>query len=289
MYLAAPGKAIMRCVSLLDMLNFPAAEISQISHGLGVVLGNGKKNGSEFLERANWIGDLVSLSNRLGLTVTREHCADFVVQIARNNPKNVKLVEAGENSSLTIPSTPVDPVWLAQQIELIQTTLVAEMRSMKFTAIPKDRNAFCDPKWLADTKTVDGFPTSHRELQQAGNCYAVGQPTACVFHAMRALEPALTALAGNFSIDASHSNWQTLIERIESTIRALGNQPKTQQKIDDETFFGNAASHFYFIKNAWRNHVAHGRATYSDDEALKILQSTVQFVESLCAKLSEVI
>jgi hypothetical protein len=104
---------------------------------------------------------------------------------------------------------------------------------------------------------------------------------------MRSLEPALSALAAPFGVSASHDNWQNIIEQIESKARNLGQQPKSQQKIDDETFYGGATSHLYFVKNAWRNHVAHTRDSYSDDEAVKIMQRSLEFVESLCPRLHE--
>jgi hypothetical protein len=105
---------------------------------------------------------------------------------------------------------------------------------------------------------------------------------------MRALEPALTALAKPFPhISPTHENWQNIIEQIETAVRAIGQQPKSQQKIDEEKFFGAAASHLYFVKNAWRNHVAHARDSYSDDEAVKVLSRTLEFIESLCPRLQE--
>jgi hypothetical protein len=104
---------------------------------------------------------------------------------------------------------------------------------------------------------------------------------------MRALESGLTALAKPFNVSSAHENWQNIIEQIESAVRALGNQTKSQQKIDDEKFFGAAVSHLYFVKNAWRNHVAHARDNYGDDEALRILQHSQEFIESLCPRLQE--
>ena len=62
---------------------------------------------------------------------------------------------------------------------------------------------------------------------------------------------------------------------------------KSAQKSEDEKFFGAATAHLYFVKNAWRNHVAHTRDSYSDGEALKVMQRTADFVESLCGRLSE--
>src|SRR5260370_37906405 len=105
---------------------------------------------------------------------------------------------------------------------------------------------------------------------------------------MRALEPALTAIAKPFPhISTAHENWQNIIEQIESAVRAIGQQPKSQQKIDDEKFFGAATSHLYFVKNAWRNHAAHARDSYSGDEAVRILTQTLEFIESLSPRFQE--
>jgi hypothetical protein len=87
----------------------------------------------------------------------------------------------------------------------------------------------------------------------------LGEATGCVFHSLRALEPARGALAKELGASFLFDNWQTVIGDIESKVRDIEKQPKSPQKIEGETFFGAVSSHLYFAKNAWRNPVVQAR------------------------------
>jgi hypothetical protein len=115
----------------------------------------------------------------------------------------------------------------------------------------------------------------------------LGEATGWVFHSMRALEPARGALAKEVGASFLFDNWQTVIGDIASKVRDIEKQPKSPQKIEGETFFGAVSSHLYFVKNVWRNLVVQARDTYSDIEILRVMDKTVQFIESLCPKLRE--
>jgi plasmid stabilization system protein ParE len=271
-------------VSLLDMLEFAARDYLELAHQIGLFMGFSCGRKIEPQELTEGFPKLVEEANRLGLVATREHLAQFVLELVKENPGKAKFLS---NGLLQVSDSILATPRLCHHIEAIYTSLRAELDGTLLKAIPREKNMYCGSAWLANTKIPGHFPSSFTELQRAGNCYAFGQPTACVFHSMRALEPCLNSLADHFGISFSQENWQKIIQEIETKVRSLGNQPKSQQKLEDEKFFGNATAELYFVKNAWRNHVVHTRDSYSDDEALRVMQHTVQFVESLCPKLSE--
>jgi hypothetical protein len=227
---------------------------------------------------------LTSETSRLGLRVTKEHIDTLVTEIVNANPNCMTPTLDGK---FQFTFDTIDAKRVCHHLENIYVTMRAELGAILFRAIPKERAEYNNAEWLKKSVVQTKFPTSFKELERAGVCYSLGQPTASVFHCMRALEPALTTLAASFKISTSHEYWQKIIEQIEGAVRALGQQPKSQQKIDDETFFDSATSHLYFVKNAWRNHVAHARDSYSDDEAVRILSHTLEFIESLCPRLEE--
>ncbi len=273
-------------VSLLDMLEFPVSDYLQVALRFGQIIGasdmHEKKFGGDLLKDS--LSFLRSETVRLKLSVTHQQLSKMVADIAETQPDRVKRVD---NRVMEIKGAELDLLSIRHYLEPIYATLNAELGSMLFKAIARDRNAYVDASWLLNSPIIAAFPTSAKELERAGICYSLGQPTAAVFHSMRALEPALAALAAPFGVSAKFENWQNIINDIEAKVRALGQLPKTQQKVDDEKFFGEACSHFYFIKNAWRNHVAHARDSYSDDEGLRIIQHSKDFVESLCPRLKE--
>ena len=266
------------------MLEFAAKEFLELAGEIGAFLGAfcNKSKGTDL--PTNRFGKLLSEANRLGLVATRDTIEKFIAEVAKANPGKTRLLEEG---ILKIEDASVETSRLCYFAEAIQTTLQAELSAILFKSVPKERAQYLAPEWLKRSPISSKYPTSLREIKKAGECYALGQPTASVFHSVRALEPALGSLAAHFGIEFSQENWQKVIQQVESEIRKLGNQQKSQKKLEDERFFGSAASHLYFVKNAWRNHVAHTRESYSDIEALQVMEHTVQFVESLCPRLSE--
>ena len=83
------------------------------------------------------------------------------------------------------------------------------------------------------------------------------------------------------SIDVE--SWGTIIERIESEIRKLSQQPKTTARDEQLAFYSLMASHFFYVKEAWRNFVSHGRRHYDEREAREIVDN----VRGFMAKVAE--
>lgn len=276
-------------VSLFAMLDFAAHTFAEIAHRIGLALGRIGDEQDENVLRDS-ISQLVVKGSWLGLEVTCKQAVALMGEVARENPDKVRWIE-GER--LPVVSGELSGRRTSYHLEAIYSTMVSELEAIVFKAIPKERKRYIKPdakgvaEWLNGSVLASGFPTAFRELEKAAECYALGQPTACVFHCMRALEVGLASLAKPFNVASDNANWQNIINDLERAIRALGSQPKSQQRIDDEKFFGAAASHLYFVKNAWRNHASHARETYSDDEAMRILQRTRDFMESLCPRLQE--
>jgi hypothetical protein len=268
-----------------NMFEFNARNYIEMSHQLGLLLGSLSERKFDPELTGNALRKLLSESSRLGLSSTQAHLWNMIREVVKDNPGKVKLAEDG--SGILLNDALIDTGRICHHIEAVSATLQAEIGSMLFKVIARERNMYADSSWLNGSQLESNFPTSFREFDRAGMCYALGQPTASVFHSMRALEPGLAALAAPFNISANHENWQNIINEIESRIRALGQLPKSSQKIENEKFFGGAVSHLYFVKNAWRNHVAHTHDSYSDDEALRVLHHSRDFIESLCGRLQE--
>jgi hypothetical protein len=264
--------------------------LAKTTHRLGQCL-NSVKEDPKSTELGDALSDLSKVASGLGLRITSSLIIEVLREVADCNSGKLERYVGTDNKVRV--GGPMQPNRLAHHLEAIQATLMSELGNVVAKTVPVDRvDYICKDSegisiWLVDTQRSSRFQASFRELQNAGECYALGQPTAAVFHSMRALEGGLRALARAFGVDADNKNWQNIIEQIEARIRQIGRQPRTSNTVQDEKFFGNAASHLYFVKNAWRNHVAHGLSEYSDDEALGILHRSKDFIESLSPRLSE--
>jgi len=131
-------------------------------------------------------------------------------------------------------------------------------------------------------ETMLAFRSAFRDTLLAGNCFAYGMNDACVFHLMRVLEKGLACLADVFGEPFKFENWHNVIERLESKIRKLdpSHGPDWREK---QKFYSETACQFMFFKDAWRNHVMHGRGTYEPDQAQSIYIHVGDFMKCLAA------
>ncbi len=148
-----------------------------------------------------------------------------------------------------------------------------------FFRIPSEEKSFYDDVQLT-TAAMNAFPSAVPEVSDAGRCFALDQPTACVLHLMRALEVPLTALIAALNFTPSNPNWQIVINECEREIKGLKNK-------DDQEFYSEAATNFLYFKNAWRNHAMHGRDTYDKRQAFDIMQHVGGFMKHLSRRLCE--
>jgi hypothetical protein len=125
------------------------------------------------------------------------------------------------------------------------------------------------------------------EMREAGNCLAASRGTACVFHCMRVAEYGLRILARRVNVRLTdkrkplpieYADWNKVIEGIKSKItqaRQLANGPKKEQRLQ---FYSDAADHCEYMKDIWRNEMAHSRRLYSRTETLAVLNRVQAFV-----------
>jgi hypothetical protein len=73
-----------------------------------------------------------------------------------------------------------------------------------------------------------------------------------------------------------------VIKGIEDGITDLRNKRGlTDQDRKEITYYSDAASQFRHFKDAWRNHVSHGREHYDQRDAEKVLTNVREFMQHL--------
>jgi hypothetical protein len=151
--------------------------------------------------------------------------------------------------------------------------------------IEDERKKFFQKDDLAGQHVNNAFPLCAAEIKNAGNCYALEQNDACVFHCMCTLEVALHVLAKTLGVTFSGTldlqSWQNIIENIEIEIKNQGQLPKSAHKSETLKFLSGAAMQFRWFKDAWRNHVMHGREMYDEGRALSIFSHVREFMQAL--------
>jgi hypothetical protein len=163
-----------------------------------------------------------------------------------------------------------------------------QMRQFGFVdAAKSDVLTKMDSEWFT---VWQAFPSAQEHARDGVSAYAVDLGTACVFHMMIVLERGLASLA--HAVKAKRKKeWGKIIEAIEEAISGM-NKAKAGKALPPRraakraaklTFYAIAAKEFTYFKEAWRNHTAHGRARYGEDDAHKIMVHVREFMFQLAA------
>ena len=240
------------------------------------------------LERTDLINSLVFVQTecqKIALRNSAEAVNEFRSELANWKMEEFSKITAGQ---------------IGVRIDELTRNIRREMKLHLFMYIRNERAEYYQ-SWGEDRRTERGeeiplfgdmvktkFPSVDYDINEAGNCFASARDTACVFHLMRILEIGLTVLAKKFGVLADHSNWNPIIDQIESKIKNIRNDPnKPSNWKEEEEFYSQAASHFRIIKDAWRNYTMHVRGKYTEDEAKIIMISVRAFMQKLATKFSE--
>lgn len=196
------------------------------------------------------------------------------------------------------PSDSLDSDMLrASAIALIQSIkkgITIDLASRLCFMIDSDdgRRLYMDPVESYGLEVVDRFPAAQKDIVCSSQCLALDQWTAAVFHSMRILEHGLRHLADRvgavFPDSIEVESWQRIIEKIESEIRRKERVLKRGvEKSNELRFYAEAASRFWHFKEAWRNHVAHARANYDEDQARDIFSAVRRFMRQMATEASD--
>lgn len=173
---------------------------------------------------------------------------------------------------------------LIGNMEYLLRTFRDEIDARPLFALPPASAELYDQKQpLFGMVVDDAFPSSAKDVAEAGRCMAMGRWTAGVMHLMRALETPLALLAEHVGV-AQASNWNRQLNEIEKKLRTVST---AEHGPGEEQWAAHAASHFRAIKNAWRNRAMHGRDFYDQERATEIYEAVRALMRHLAGKLSE--
>lgn len=177
-----------------------------------------------------------------------------------------------------------DPPETEREFLMILHAIKSELQNINLLYVPQERAPYYDYS-IRDSVT-DSFPIASQELVLSAKCFAVGLHTACVFHAMRAAEIGVRALAKELGVSFPNkpiefADWQQLLDQVDSKIKAISQQPQSVEKDNNQRFFSEAATQFRYFKDGWRARVAHARASYDETESRRVFDHVVDFFTSI--------
>lgn len=174
---------------------------------------------------------------------------------------------------------------VADDLRYIRQKLTEELDACLFLHVPNDAHYYQEPQegWQ---DVLVSFPSAMLNIEEASKCFALNRYTAAVFHCMRILESGIRVLANQFGVPADYRDWGNIIDNIESEIKAKTKALGTK-KWPDHQFYSEAAVHLFHLKDAWRNHVIHGRLDFDEERARTTYEHTRDFMCHLALRLKE--
>ena len=184
---------------------------------------------------------------------------------------------------------------ILREFERLMEAIRTELGKRKFAYIAAPLDKYFEQDKLFGDEVYEIFKEARRDVKDAGNALAASLPTACVFYLMRVTEHGLRKLAKKLKVKLTHKgkpcpvefgDWDKVITAIRNNIssaRGLPAGPKRQAKLES---YSSAADHCEYMKDIWRNNLAHTRKPYSQPEAIAVLDRVRDFMQFLAGNLA---
>jgi hypothetical protein len=170
---------------------------------------------------------------------------------------------------------------MLNHLNTLSFSFTTELRKNCCFRIAKEKDKYFQKDDLFGPEVSKAFGSCVDEIRNAGSCYALEQYEATAFHSMKVLERGLDILAKKFGVDFSYTNWHNVIEQIEKHIKNMNSSFGADWK-EQRKFYSQAATHFMFLKDAWRNHVMHIRdVPYDEGRAFSVFSNVREFMQAL--------
>ncbi|MGO9569136.1 MAG: hypothetical protein ACLP5H_16500 [Desulfomonilaceae bacterium] len=178
------------------------------------------------------------------------------------------------------------------QIGQINPTLIHELKSKKLYTIPareaqyyKKDGTLLGEGVLTQFVGLDGL---REDAEEAGNCFAVGRYTACVFHLMRIMESLVQEFATKLNatkkdgspLDLQKEKWYQIELAISRAIKVM-DEGDLQDK------YSATLDSLSRVRARWRNDTMHPKQTYTSPQAEEIIGAVQAFAEDFATWSSE--
>ena len=131
------------------------------------------------------------------------------------------------------------------------------------------------------TAVAKKFKRAAPEIIHASNCLALRQPTACVFHLMRAMEVVVRQLGKRLHLTiSSQTTWGQLTNQMDPIIGRMPAATNAQRRKKEK--WEEARVNLHHVRSVWRNSTMHPANSYTNDQARHIFSATRVFMNGLC-------
>jgi hypothetical protein len=173
---------------------------------------------------------------------------------------------------------------LLRDIDRIRNDFLYILHRRLFYSLKPDLHEFYGKSALFGEAVALKFPAARNDIEWAGNCLALGQPTACVLHLNRAMEIAIHRLARKLKVTLNaKDNMGSMLGNMTEPIKNLPDKTEAQKRRKEK--WAECRTNLYHVKMAWRDPAHHGKQSYDDTQARDILVRVKGFMQQLATLL----
>lgn len=194
------------------------------------------------------------------------------------------LPELDRLNGMFAPPAPVFPIEarpaIAQAIVHLLSRVQDDLQQQFFFHLTPQDVRFYGQKTLFGETVAKKFKEAADDIERAGDCFALQQPTACIFHLMRAMEVAVRQLSKRLKVTITpQTTWRQMTGNMDQKIRVMpdATQPKKQKKNDWEA----ARANLHHVGAVWRNNTMHPATSYTQSQALDVINAVRVFMSGL--------
>ncbi len=226
--------------------------------------------------------------NYMGLKVSAEMSSKLISWL--NDPGNHRIWNASGGYTMPKEAPLPDFESVYKYLQDIGEKVHQEIAPIRLPVAPLGKTRFLDRDKLFGEKVFVVFEGAREDIQNAGNCLALGINNAVVFYLMCVVECALRRLADNLgvvlvkSIPIEQGTWNEVITELQKEInkRIPRSDSAGQTRLN---LCSEILIEFRAIEQFWRNKVAHTRASYNELDA----ENAFNHVERFMKKLADLI
>lgn len=124
------------------------------------------------------------------------------------------------------------------------------------------------------------FKTAVSDIENAGNCVALEQGTACVFHLMRAMEVAVRQLSKRLKVTITpQTTWRQMTNLMDDKIKKM--PERTEHLKRKKNDWEAARTNLHHVGSVWRNNTMHPASSYTPSQAADVLRAVHVFMTAL--------
>jgi hypothetical protein len=175
-----------------------------------------------------------------------------------------------------------------QSHELVQR-VQDEANLRLFFSIPVDRQRFFTEQELFGNSVAEAFPSAASDIEEAGKCLAFERWTSAVFHLSRIAETALITIARRIGYQSPRPGFGEVLKFMDSNLEKVRTDYKNSNPLfkGDVEFLAGVTVQMHAVNQAWRQRVSHMDRKYTEEEALRIWDTTKGLLQQIADKLTE--